>query len=306
MDRAPSALFTACAAVMCVVLVAACEAKVHGDPGPRPQSGPHVAAPALVASVLPDGPPNVTEAALDGLDSRARQATADATADGADISVLVLDRVTDRTVSNGNITAIAMASVAKVFIADDLLYQSSTGQIQLSPDDRQALDVMLQSSDDDAGDRFWDRGGGDAIVARVASRYGLRSTGPGRDGLWWNTMTTAADLVQYYGMLLDGKGGLSPAQAAIIINDLARSTAQGDDGYPQRFGIPDGLYAEPVVVKQGWMCCIGDDWMHLSTGVIGARHRYVMVIESRQPTDDSTARNTITQAVKTMFPGGRI
>lgn len=306
MDRAPSALFTASATVMCVVLAAACEAKVHGDPGPRPQSGPHVAAPALLASVLPDAPPNVTEAALDGLDSRARHATVDATGDGADISVLVLDRVTDRTVSNGNITAIAMASVTKLFIADDLLYQSSTGQIQLSPDDRQALDVMLQSSDDDAGDRFWDRGGGDAIVARVASRYGLRSTGPGRDGLWWNTMTTAADLVQYYGMLLDGKGGLSPDQAAIIINDLARSTAQGDDGYPQRFGIPDGLYAEPVVVKQGWMCCIGDDWMHLSTGVIGARHRYVMVIESRQPTDDSTARNTITQAVKTMFPGGRI
>ena len=306
MDRAPSALFTASAAVMCVVLVAACEAKVHGDPGPRPQSGPHVAAPALRASVQPAAPPNAPAAALDGLDSRARQATADATGDGADISVLVLDRVTDRTVSNGNITAIAMASVAKLFIADDLLYQSSTGQIQLSPDDRQALDVMLQSSDDDAGDRFWDRGGGDAIVARVASRYGLRSTGPGRDGLWWNTMTTAADLVQYYGMLLDGKGGLSPDQAAIIINDLARSTAQGDDGYPQRFGIPDGLYAEPVVVKQGWMCCIGDDWMHLSTGVIGARHRYVMVIESRQPTDDSTARNTITQAVKTMFPGGRI
>ena len=54
------------------------------------------------------------------------------------------------------------------------------------------------------------------------------------------------------------------------------------------------------------MCCIGDDWMHLSTGVIGAQRRYVMVIESRQPTDDSTARNTITEAVKTMFPGGRI
>jgi len=143
-------------------------------------------------------------------------------------------------------------------------------------------------------------------VARVASRYGRRSTRPGSDGLWWNTMTTAADLVQYYSMLLDAKGGLPPDQAAIIFNDLARATAQGDDGYPQRFGIPDGLYAEPVAVKQGWMCCIGDDWMHLSTGVIGAQYRYVMVIESRQPTDDSTARNTITEAVKTMFPGGRI
>ena len=50
----------------------------------------------------------------------------------------------------------------------------------------------------------------------------------------------------------------------------------------------------------------GSSWMHLSTGVIGADRRYVMVIESLQPSDDATARETITQAVKTMFPSGRI
>ena len=55
------------------------------------------------------------------------------------------------------------------------------------------------------------------------------------------------------------------------------------------------------------MCCwIGGNWMHLSTGVIGPDRRYVMAIGSLQPTDDATARDTITQAVKTMFPGGRI
>ena len=55
--------------------------------------------------------------------------------------------------------------------------------------------------------------------------------------------------------------------------------------YPQRFGIPEGLYAEPVAVKQGWMCCIGADWMHLSTGIVGPDHRYVMAIGSDQPTN---------------------
>ena len=77
--------------------------------------------------------------------------------------------------------------------------------------------------------------------------------------------------------------------------------------YPQRFGIPEGLYAEPVAVKQGWMCCVGSDWMHLSTGVIGPgpplRHGDQLDAAHRTPTD---ARATITQAVKTMFPGGRI
>ena len=58
--------------------------------------------------------------------------------------------------------------------------------------------------------------------------------------------------------------------------------------YPQRFGIPEGLYAEPVAVKQGWMCCwIGANWMHLSTGVIGPDRRYVMAIGSMQPADDA-------------------
>ncbi|MGZ6779393.1 MAG: hypothetical protein ACXVGO_10410, partial [Mycobacterium sp.] len=74
----------------------------------------------------------------------------------------------------------------------------------------------------------------------------------------------------------------------------------------QRFGIPEGLYAEPVAVKQGWMCCIGSDWMHLSTGIVGPGHRFVMAIAADQPTNADAARATITQAVKTIFPGGRI
>ena len=219
----------------------------------------------------------------------------------------MLDRNTDRVISIGNGAPLPIASVAKLFIADDLLVQEAKGQIQLSPADRAGLDVMLRSSDDSAAENFWNRGGGSAIITRVAARYGLGSTTTPYDGHWWNTMSTTADLVRYYDMLLEGSGGLPPERAQIIISNLAKSTPTGIDGYPQRFGIPDGLYGEPVAVKQGWMCCWnGGNWMHMSTGVIGADRRYVMAIGTMQPTDDSTARNTITQAVKTMFPGGRI
>ena len=196
--------------------------------------------------------------------------------------------------------------MAKLFIADDLLSQESAATAQpLSSADRQALDSMLRSSDDGAAETFWAARGGETIITDVAGRYGLTSTTPPSDGQWWNTMSSASDLVHYYDRLLNGSGGLSGERAQIIVNDLAGSTATGADGYPQRFGIPDGLYAEPVAVKQGWMCCMdGDSWMHLSTGIIGADRRYVMVIESLQPSDDATARATITQAVKTMFPSG--
>jgi hypothetical protein len=304
MHRPRSLLCTATAVLMSSVLLSGCVTQAHGASGVRRARSGFTALGSHAPAA--DAPPVGVEAALDGLDARMQLATVQAAESGATISALVLDRTTGRTVSNGNNSEIATASVAKLFIADDVLYQASTEHGQLTQDDRKSLDLMLQASDDDAGEAFWGRGGGDDIVARVASRYGLPSTAPGSDGRWWNTNTTASDLARYYDMLLNGKGGLSLEAANIIVDDLSQSAPQGVDGYPQRFGIPDGLYAEPVAVKQGWMCCIGDDWMHLSTGVIGADRRYVMVIESLQGSDDRTARNTITDAVKTMFPNGRI
>jgi hypothetical protein len=307
MRRRPSVLLTATAVVMVAVpVVAGCEAKVYGRPPEPPAPQMTVAAPQGTEVPIADAPPNQLTAAFDGLDARERQATADAADAGADISTVVLDRNTNQLVSNGNGTTIAIASVAKLFIADDVLLQESKGDIQLSPADHEALDTMLRASDDNAAEDFWNRGGGGAIISRVAARYGLKSTAPPSNSRWWNTISTAADLVRYYDMLLDGTGGLPLDRAGIIIGNLAQSTPTGVDGYPQRFGIPEGLYGEPVAVKQGWMCCVGADWMHLSTGVIGANRRYVMVIGSMQTSDDDTARATITQAVKTMFPGGRI
>jgi hypothetical protein len=284
------------------------EAKVYGSPSVTSHV-PHGAAPPE-AIRPPESPQGLPGAAFDGLPARIAQATQDAAADGATIAVAVLDRTTKHTLSNGNDQLIAIASVAKLFIADDLLAHGPDGSEdnpRLSTADRQALDSMLRSSDDGAAETFWAQRGGEAIITDVVGRYGLTSTAPPSDGQWWNTMSSASDLVHYYDALLNRSGGLSGERAEIIVDDLAGSTATGADGYPQRFGIPDGLYAEPVAVKQGWMCCMdGGSWMHLSTGIIGSDRRYVMVIESLQASDDTTARATITQAVKTMFPSGRI
>jgi hypothetical protein len=260
----------------------------------------------LLDAVKGPVPPHAVPGPIGALQTRIQQAIDEAAAGGATLSVAVLDRKTRELVSNGNTQIIGTASVAKLFIADDLLLHEAEGKTTLSPEDRQAFDAMLQSSDDGAAEKFWDQGGGGAIITAVANRYGLSSTIPPSDGRWWNTTSTLTDLIRYYDELLDGSGGLSAERALVIVNDLAKSNPTGVDGYPQRFGIPDGLYAEPVAVKQGWMCCIGSDWMHLSTGVIGADHRYVMVVQSLQTSDDATARQTITQAVKTMFPTGRI
>ena len=312
MYRRPSTLLLVTAAAVAVMTVAAgCEAKVYGTT-PVPSSPPlTVVAPLGSMAPLPEAPPDEPAVAFTGLDARERQASAEASKSGADLTVAVLDRNTGQLVTSGAGT-LAIASVVKLFIADDLLLQVSKGQTQLSPDDRAAFDRMLRSSDDSAAENFWNRSGGSAIINRVVARYGLTSTHAPTNGRWFNTISTVTDLVHYYDMMLAGSGGLPPEQANLILSNLAASTPTAPDGmvpggvYPQRFGIPEGLYAEPVAVKQGWMCCVGSDWLHLSTGVIGPDRRYVMAISSMQATDATDARATITQAVKTMFPGGRI
>ncbi len=299
--RRPKWAMTALAVVCAALLVNGCEAQSAGAP-PAVENTPQAP-----VSVAPEAPPVPPTAGLDGVDARVRQATADAAKSGATIATVVLDRNTGQTISNGNNSSFPIASVAKLFIADDLLLQESKGQITLSPADRQSLDVMLRSSDDSAAQMFWNRGGGNAILARVKARYGLPGTTAPWNGHWDVTTSTASDLVSYYRKLLDGSGGLPPEQANVIIGDLAQSTPTGTDGYPQRFGIPEGLYAEPVAVKQGWFCCwSGANQLHVSTGVIGADRRYVMAISSLEPDDAAAARDTMTQAVKTMFPGGTI
>lgn len=264
-----------------------------GGPGMSPQSPP-------IPTAAPPDP-------ITNLDVLARRATSDAAESGADITFTLLDRKTGRLITSGDQAPFPIASVAKLFIADDLLFGLSKTDSTLGADDRRALNVMLRSSDDFPADTFWNRDGGNAVIARVVARYGLASTTAPYDGNWWNTMSTTRDLVRFYDMLLDGTGGLPAQQAAVIMSNLAASTPRGMDGYPQRFGIPDGLFAEPVAVKQGWMCCWnGPNWLHMSTGVIGDDQRYVIAMGSMQPVDEITARNTMTQIIKTMFPGGRI
>ncbi|OCB20459.1 hypothetical protein A5675_20640 [Mycobacterium malmoense] len=311
----PLFLLTATAAVALVV-AAGCEAKSQAKAYNFPvyvtpardlrQPPPQLADLMLEAAKPTQSEPQPMRAGPVGLQARVQQATDEAAAGGAALSVAILDRKTHQLVTTGSSQVIGTASVAKLFIADDLLLHESEGRAVLTADDRQALDLMLQSSDDGAAERFWAQGGENAIISAVAARYGLASTTPPSDGRWWNTMSSMTDLVRYYDMLLDGTGGLPADKAKVIVDDLAQSTPNGLDGYPQRFGIPEGLYAEPVAVKQGWMCCIGSDWMHLSTGVIGADRRYIMVVQSLQTSDDATARDTITRAVKTIFPEGRV
>ncbi|MGH3525176.1 MAG: hypothetical protein ACRDU4_20685, partial [Mycobacterium sp.] len=195
MRARPPMLLIATAAVL-IVSVGGCEAKVYGAPGATPPASR--IAPLVQTIMPPESPLGAPDVAFDGLPARIEQATNDAAANGATLSVAVLDRAGNQLLTNGNDQLIAIASVAKLFIADDLLSRGSPGSegnAELSSEDRRGLDAMLRSSDDGTAERFWNERGADTIITGVAGRYGLTSTGPPSDGRWWNTISSASDLV---------------------------------------------------------------------------------------------------------------
>ncbi|MDH6281714.1 serine hydrolase [Prescottella agglutinans] len=262
------------------------------------------------------------------LEGRITQSVVDAANRGADVTIALLDRQDGHYESFADATPFATASVAKLFIADDLFYRETTAELALGDDEHALVARMLEYSDDDAANQLWDEYGTSDMIVDVVSRYELADTSVPYDDHWWNTMTTGRDLVDYYSAVLDGRGGLDTAHRDEMMTYLRTSSPTAADGYDQSFGIPAGLPDETeIAVKQGWMCCIDDRWTHLSTGVIGPDDRYVLVLVSRENLDygdgdaeypDTSltaavddvsaahARETITDVVRTVFPQKRI
>ncbi|MDH6293414.1 serine hydrolase [Rhodococcus opacus] len=220
---------------------------------------------------------------IERLEARMRAATDFGAMNGARVSIAFMDRASGVRANNGNGEPIDTASVSKLFIADNLLFRDGNGEFTLRVNDITLIDFMLRSPDDAAAEQLWNRFGRNNIVGRVASRYGLSSTSVKPNDEWWRTRTTMNDVVTYYSKMIDGVGGLEPARSESILGNLKSFSATGSDGYYQRFGLPDALPGESVIaVKQGWMCCVGGDWIHLTTGFAGRGDRYIVALNSRE------------------------
>ncbi len=272
--------------------------------------------------------PDTNVPVAETLDGRLGQAQVAALGRGADVSIAILDRSSDKYLDVAGDQQIETASVAKLFIAEDLLHQDARGERPITDDDRTLMAAMLESSDDTAANLLWDEVGGQEVITRVAERYALTATTPPWDGMWWNTETTTRDLVTFYSGVLDDSDQLGPERVEQFVEYLRQSTPEGTDGYDQRFGLPEALFGEPVIgVKQGWMCCVEDKWIHLSTGIVGDDNRYIIAIGSRedvQYTDEDSfypdtsftdavndesalhARDTVTGVTQILFPSGSI
>ncbi|WP_394830695.1 hypothetical protein LVJ94_29725 [Pendulispora rubella] len=108
---------------------------------------------------------------------------------------------------------------------------------------------MLRSSDDDAANDFWDRGGQIAVIDRMVLKLELQDTRrPANPDFWGHTAFTAWDILRIYRYLADAP---NDDFRRFVLDNIGKSTSCATDGRDQYFGIPRAVHP-PFRVKQGW------------------------------------------------------
>lgn len=220
---------------------------------------------------------------------------------GSRVGLTVYDRATGRTVAEHDPGGrFYTASVVKLAIATRVLRTAGWRPPPPGPE-RERLVRMLAASDDPVASVLWSRYGGPAVVHRTAAEAGLRGTTPPADPAEWElTVTTPRDLRILYTYVTDE---IPDPAADLVLGALSGAWTTAADGIDQSFGIPSALRNTETAVKQGWMRVDGELVLH-TTGLVGADHRYVVVLLSRHPvgTDLTTAAAALTEGVNALAP----
>jgi len=217
----------------------------------------------------------------------------------AELGFTVYDRVTGTTVlSTGADTPMYTASVVKLLIAIDSLRKNNW---DTTSDNAEDITEMLEGSNDSTASSLWVEDGGTSIIARMAALIGLRHTVAATDpGQWGMAKASPNDVVAIY-QYIDTQLPVNASQ--LIMSALAGSKSTADDGFPQRFGIPDGLPGSTWAVKQGWMV-LKSSLVLNTTGVVGPNSRYVVVMmtQLRAGTSEAKGRTAVTAAIAAAKP----
>ncbi|MDQ0380030.1 hypothetical protein [Amycolatopsis thermophila] len=191
------------------------------------------------------------------------------------------------------------ASVVKLLMALDVLHTG--GWHAPSETQRARIVEMLSLSHDGDAESYWNSGGRGAIITRMADLMHLPNTRPPRISEQWEmTRTTPNDLVAVYRYLTTQ---VPPEARQPILDGLAAIRSTASDGFPQHFGIPDGLPGQPRAVKQGWME-ISRAVVLNTTGLAGRDYRYIAVLLTELPrgTTFASGRVALTAGISALRP----
>jgi hypothetical protein len=187
------------------------------------------------------------------------------------------------------------ASVVKLLIAIDTMHEDD-GWHAPDTDAAKQLTTMLSGSNDGIASDLWVSDGGPVIVERMAELIGLHHTTPSTDtGQWGMAKASANDIVSIYQYI---DTDMPDDERKLIMDALAKAKNPADDGYPQYFGIPDGLPGMSWAIKQGWMV-LKNALVLNTTGVVGPDSRYVVVLMTQQSAgiSNATGRSAVTAGI---------
>lgn len=190
----------------------------------------------------------VTDQAADRTALLARAMRSVAPADGATVSVAVLDLASGQSAVYGGGT-FDTASIVKVDILAALLLRAQDAGRRLTAEEKTYATAMIEDSDNDSASALWRIVGGADGLDAANRRFGLAGTAGGDGGLWGLTRTTAADqlalLRQVFGD--DSDSELSAASRTYLQGLMGRIAED------QRWGVSAAADGSAWALKNGWL-----------------------------------------------------
>jgi beta-lactamase class A len=168
------------------------------------------------------------------------------------------------------------ASTIKLAIATDLLRRQRAGQIALTAADRRDMATMLNSSDNAASDRLWARYGGEEMLARFRTQYGMTGLHfvPGFTArtYWGFVKCTTGDLAALLNFVFTT---VDAADRTYLVNAM-RGVAPN-----QQWGVWAAGSAQRPGNKDGWSYesdPYGKHWVTNTIGFAGPDERYLIAV----------------------------
>jgi hypothetical protein len=172
----------------------------------------------------------------------------------------LLDRVSGRTTGSANAETKGNTteSMIKPWIVSDYLRRLDEAGKKPSDAEINELTLVIVDSNDPLAEKYYQRGGADAVVSRLVKICGLTNLVI-KPNLWGWTVMTPMDAIRYGVCLADGRAG-GPQWTNWVLDTMKKirgTVAEQKSGAVQggRWGIIDGLPQElvkDVSFKNGW------------------------------------------------------
>jgi hypothetical protein len=204
------------------------------------------------------------------------------------VTAAVYNVATARTYTYHNGYHDRTASMVKIDILADLLYESQESDKPLTAKQQLPATRMIETSNDAAATKVWAQIGGRDAIDEFNSLIGFKYTVPSWS--WGDISTTPLDQLQLLKVIALPNGILDTASRDYEM-DLMEDVIGG-----QRFGLGWGSPAKATVgIKDGWYHEIRTGWQVNSTGFVRYQGRlYLATIMTARDPSETYGINTVT------------